>query len=126
MRRDCQKGETVRKGDLQEGRLSGRETVRRVDCQEGGLSGGEFVRRETVRRGDCQDGIRSGVRRGRILRWDTSIPSDRIPLVGRRAQNFTSRFGLQCVQEFSFFRYVSTAFSLPTVRYRYSNIPSSP
>ena len=53
-------------------------------------------------------------------------PSDRIPLVGRRAQNFTSHFGLQCVQKFSFFRYVSTAFSLPTVRYRYSNIPSSP
>ena len=59
--------------DGQEGRLSGRETVRRVDCQEGGLSGGEFVRRETVRRGDCQDGIRSGVRRRRILRWETSI-----------------------------------------------------
>ena len=30
-------------------------------------------------------------------------PSDRIPLVGRRAQNFTSHFGLQCVQKFSFF-----------------------
>ena len=61
-----------------------------------------------------------------IKKLRSSAPSDRIPLVGRRAQNFTSHFGLQCVQKFSFFRYVSTAFSLPTVRYRYSNIPSSP
>ena len=61
-----------------------------------------------------------------IITIGTILPSDRIPLVGRRAQNFTSHLGLQCVQKFSFFRYVSTAFSLPTVRYRYSNIPSSP